>query len=458
LEPIGGGLRSLRVSPLALIACAAALAAGWLLDDLVLRPPFPVTYQGIAPLAPLYAFPIPVLRAQAAIFLVLAAMLAGAAGTLADPARVPRRTFGVVVGAAAFLLPLALFLVRQDLPRLGSQFEIYRADEFLDDARRIDSVGGFLAHYVERMPSLSLHGSHFPPGHALFLYAVGKTFGFGTFPAGIAVLACFAVGVVVCWLAIDERFPGIPSRQAVLLLLACPSLLDFACTSMDAVFFLFAALALRAGFRALAPEGSPLQAVGAGILLLVATFFSFSALPVGLVLLVHAAFSAARRPLSAAVRLLWIAAAYAAAAVALSGATGFAIWKCVLAAREHGLELMTRAVGAEPRTIAPQFWYGNAVAFAIGGGVALVAALVARLRARPLFAEAWTPAVLVALAAMTLGGIYFMETERVWIFALPWVAAAAVSTGGFEPATLRLLVVVGALQALAMEIVLFTLW
>ncbi len=433
MEPIGGGLRSLRVSPLALIACAAALAAGWVLDDLVLRPPFPVTYQGIPPLAPLYAFPIPVLRAQAAIFLVLAAMLVSASESLA-------------------------FLVRQDLATLGSQFEIYRADEFLDDARHIDSVASFLAHYVERMPSLSLHGSHFPPGHALLLCAVGKTFGSGAFPAGIAVLGCSALGVVVCWLAIDERFPGAPSRQAALLLLVCPSMLDFACTSMDAVFLLFAALALRAGFRALAAEGTPLQAVAAGILVLVATFFSFSALPLGCVLLVHGALSGARRPLVAAIRLAWIAAGYAAAAIALFGATGFPIWKCVLAAREHGLELMTHALGRPPRAIAPQFWYGNALAFAIGGGVALVAALVARLRARPLFEEAWTPAMLVALAAMTFGGIYFMETERVWIFALPWVAAAAVSTGAFDHRSLRLLLVAGAVQALAMEVFLFTLW
>jgi hypothetical protein len=458
LEANGREPGGLRVAPLALVACAAALAAGWLLDFLVFRPPFPVAYRGIAPLAPLYAFPIPVLRVQAAVFAALAALLVAASRTLCDPGRVGRRAFAAALGAAALLLPAALFLVREDLGRLGGQFEIYRGDEFLEDARRIGSVGAFLEHYVASMPSLSLHGSHFPPGHALLLHAVGLLFGEGTLPAGIAVLALSAAGVVAAWLAIEELCPGGPARQAALLLLACPSMLDFACSSMDAVFLLFAALALRAGLRAVAPEAGPGSALLCGALLLAAAFFSFSALPLGLVLLLHAAFAGARRPARTAVRLAWIGAAFALAAWILYAATGFAIWSCLLEARRGGLELMTRALGTDPRSLAPQFWYGNLAAFAIGAGVAPVAALAARLRAGRLAADAWTPAVLLALAAMTLGGFYFMETERVWLFALPWTAGAAVSAGIFDPRSLRLLLAAGLAQALAMEIGLFTLW
>jgi hypothetical protein len=51
-----------------------------------------------------------------------------------------------------------------------------------------------------------------------------------------------------------------------------------------------------------------------------------------------------------------------------------------------------------------------------------------------------------------------METERIWLFALPWVAAAAVAAGPFERGSLRLLLGSGLAQALAMEIGLFTLW
>ena len=448
----------LRVAPLVLIACEAALAIAWVLDFAVFRPPFPVGYQGRAALAPLYAFPIPVLRVQAIAFVALAFALLRASDRLADPSRTPSRAFGATLFAAAVLLPLALFWTRQDLGELGSQFEIYRGDEFLLDARRIGSIGAFLANYVREMPNLSLHGSHFPPGHALLLFLVGKVFGAGTFPAGAAILLLFAAGVVVAWGAVERLFPGRPARQAALLLLACPSALDFACTSMDAVFFLFAALALRAGLSAFSAEGTARQAMTTGVLLLVAAFFSFSTFPLGLVLFFYAGFAGRHALRRTAARLALTGVSFAASALLLDGATGFAIWKCVPEARRLGMELMARAVDGDPRAYFLQFDYGNVVAFAIGAGVALLPALVERLRARPALAEPWTPAALLALAGMGFSGIYFMETERIWLFALPWIAAAAVAAGPFERGSLRLLLGSGLAQALAMEIGLFTLW
>ena len=67
-------------------------------------------------------------------------------------------------------------------------------------------------------------------------------------------------------------------------------------------------------------------------------------------------------------------------------------------------------------------------------------------------------AAVATLAVMALGGIYFMETERIWIFAVPWLAAAAVAPGPIDERSLRVLFVVGALQALVMESLFLTLW
>ena len=453
-EEAGG----LRVSPNVWLACVAALALLWALDFAVFQPPFPVGYQGRAALAPLYAVAMPVLRVQALLFAVFAFALVRTSARLADPERTGRRAFGAILFLASIVLPLALFWVRQDLAELGSQFEIYRGDEFLGDARRIDSIAAFLAGYVESMPGLSLHGSHFPPGHAVALYLVGKVFGFGTFPAGAFVLLAFACGLVVAWLAIERLFPGKAARQAALLLLACPSILDFACTSMDAVFFLAAALALRTGLRAFSAEGTYRDAVLAGALLLLAAFFSFSAFPLGLVLLFHAAFAGRHALGRTAVKLALTGAAFAGSALLLRGATGFALWSCLAEARRGGLELMARAVDGDPRSYFLQFDYGNLAAFAIGTGIAVLPAVVERLRARPLLLEPWTPAVFLALAAMGFSGIYFMETERVWLFAVPWVTAAALAAGPFGRASAALLLASGLVQALAMEIGLFTLW
>ena len=59
---------------------------------------------------------------------------------------------------------------------------------------------------------------------------------------------------------------------------------------------------------------------------------------------------------------------------------------------------------------------------------------------------------------MSFGGVYFLETERIWLFALPWLAACAVSGGSFDDRSMRLSIGVGFSQALLAETVLFTLW
>jgi hypothetical protein len=50
------------------------------------------------------------------------------------------------------------------------------------------------------------------------------------------------------------------------------------------------------------------------------------------------------------------------------------------------------------------------------------------------------------------------ETERIWLYATPWLAAIAVADRPFADGSLRLLLGLGCAQALAMEALLFTLW
>ena len=97
-------------------------------------------------------------------------------------------------------------------------------------------------------------------------------------------------------------------------------------------------------------------------------------------------------------------------------------------------------------------------AFAIGAGLGLVSALALRLRASGSKLDPWTAATAATLAVMTFGGFYTMETERIWLYALPWIALVAVSARPFECAALRVLLAAGWAQSLAMEVLLFTLW
>ena len=119
---------------------------------------------------------------------------------------------------------------------------------------------------------------------------------------------------------------------------------------------------------------------------------------------------------------------------------------------------MTSVIGMPPHQLYFLIAYGNAAAFLIGSGLALLPAVIIRFchQGEPR-SDAFSLATIITLAAMAFGGMYIMETERIWLFALPWVAltACAASPPGN---VLRLLLAAGLSQAYLMEVVLFTLW
>jgi hypothetical protein len=455
-SPAADGPARVPLAGFALTAVALAIlfaSAHAVVGDQVLA-----TWRGETALAPWYAFVQPVARPGALLFVLLAAAITGLAPRGADPERTTRSRFGVLLAAAAILLPFALFLARSGAAALGTQFDVYRNEEFLHDARRIADLPRFLEQYVELMPTLSLHGQHFPPGHAVLLYGAGKLLGPSPFAAGMVVLLFGAAAVVLAWRTIAELASERAARQGALLLLAAPSLLVFTCTSMDAVFLFFATLAWHLSIRALAEGARPRRAWLAGAAILSAAVFSFSALPVGLAILVFAVLRGRAAPARTAGILLQILAGTAVAALALHLATGFPIWTCFLRARESNAELMRHAAGAGAGTLWGLYSLGNASAFLSAAGIGLVAAFAAGWRRRRHAREPVAAATVLALLVMAGGGIYFLETERIWLFALPWLAASAVAAGAFDERSLRRALALGFLQALVVETTLFTLW
>lgn len=461
------------------LAAAALLAGLWALDRYVFHLSVLTKFRGASAASPLYAFWNPILRPEALAFVLLALAFAWLAPLLADPARAARPTFVASLFVAGVALPLALFLVRQDLGELGAPFRTYANEEFWYDALKVprmqdasgrSGVSVFLRHYVEAMPRLSLHGQHFPPGHALFLHASNTLFGAQLVTAALAVLAAAALGLVAAYLALRELCDEHAARQGALLLAALPPFLDFACTSMDAVFFLWAALALWTALRSLRTNASVVAALVAGATLGFAALSSFAVLPLGLLVLVYALFLAARRERARSAMARQLAAIGAGFALFLAAfwlATGFAWWDCVLHARESGLVLMTKVLKSPPSSRWAELSYGNFAAYLIALGPGVVALLLARCAQRgagndPNRAsrprDAWTPAVLLTLLAMTLGGLFFMETERIWLFTLPWIVATAGAAGATRASGLRTAAALSLAAAVASELCLFTLW
>jgi len=447
--------RVLRV-PWTWIGASAALLVGlWFLDLFVLHTGLLTRFRGQPALTPLYTFWIPVVRPTVLIFPILAAGLVWIAPRLVDPDRTSRTRFALILPLAAVLLAFALFLVRESPTQLGAQWNLYRNEEFWHDALRITDLRAFLAHHVELMPRLSTHGRHYPPGNALLLYGVSRTFGPNEWAAGATVLALAAAALPLVFLALREIATESAARQGALLVALAPTFLDHACTAMDAVFLFFAALALWLGLRACGPRGRVLDAVLAGCALLLATLFSFSTFPLGLALTLYALIRLRARAWKP---LLVIGATYVVCALFLQGFAHFSLWDAVQMGQKNAHEFMARVSAGKPNIDRVRLGYGNSVAFLIGAGAPLIAAAFARFRQDGFRRSPWRIATVLALSVMAFAPLHYLETERIWLYAVPWVAGAIVCDGPLDSGSLRRIAAAALVQALAMECLLFTLW
>jgi len=451
------------------LASAAALALigvlvllhRWTLGREILSP-----LQGQVALSPLYAFWRPLLRPEALVFVAVATTFVVLAPRWCDAERTSPRRFGLLLALASLVLPLALFLVRDDLGALGQQFVYYANEEFWHDAQRIpglaDRAGNtgamaFVSNYVELMPQLSLHGRHFPPGHALWLHSIASSTGGGLFVAALSVLAAFALALQFTLQALRTRLSEPAARQATLLVLAAPAALDFACTSMDAVFLMWSSLALWLTLRAQRRGATLGSCCAAGLALAAAVFSSFAALPVALFLLLDAAFSPTdeRR---GRLRALALVAAFAGLALLLLALlTGFSILDCFLEARRSNTAFMEHTLGASTWSRWPTLATGNLAAALLGAGLGLVAALLLRLRS-PLRGDTWTLSTLACLALFATAGLFYLETERIWLFTLPWIAGSALAVSAWSRSTLRAALAVTLAVAGIARVCTSTLW
>jgi len=443
-----------------LIGTAVAFGACVALDRLVLHNNVLTTFNGQQPLSPLYAFWMPQVRMEAASFVVTAIALVWMVPKLLE-SRTSDRWFGVVLLAASLALPLALSATRESVDRIGTQFLIYRGEEYFDDALRISDLSMFLRHYTELVPHLSLHGRVHPPGFASILYLVRQAAGPSPYAAGVVVLLLFSGGVLAMWRAAARVLDRRQARIAALLGLAIPSLLDFACTSMDAVFFSASCLVLWASFAALEGEGRWWHATLAGILFYLAALLSFSAVPLGLFVSLYALGSWWRqRGARIPAQLALILAGFGVAYLGLRTATGFDLWSSLLAAREQHYQIMSRVIGQSVASAYLPTTFGNISALLIGSGLAVVP-LFLRMAGGALKTAPASPLLIATAVVVTVvcaGGLYVMETERILMFVMPWLTLTAVAASHLPDATVRLLLAAGWLQTFVMEVLLFTLW
>jgi hypothetical protein len=394
-----------------------------------------------APAQPLVVFLRPALSTWALpAALVLAASLYGAVRLHRAEAAVGPLGFAAATFVLALATRVALNVFRGGPGALDQPFVVGRAGEgrteFLPGLSFLEGgVGHFLSHFTAISPRLPIQAQGHPPGLLLAMHYLGIDTA-----AGLATLTIVvgALAIPLLYLLARELAPEAEARAAALLFVFVPTSLLYGATSADALFATLGVLA-AVGLLARRPAN---QALGAGALAL-ATFFSYALLAVG----AWAALVRWRREgLGAALRLAALSAfVLVAAFLVLDLVAGFDLIAAIRTTDDRYREGIARL-----RPYA--FWFfGSPAAFILMLGP------IAWFWGRSLAAkEATAVALGLVIAISVVAGYTKAETERIWIFLVPFACLAAARS---LPRRWLTPVLLGATaQAVLIEIFLATKW
>jgi methylthioxylose transferase len=391
--------------------------------------------------------PFAISWAPRAGFLAPVSALVLLGGALAAPRVSTRLRRPAGFAAALFVLALALGLAL-NLARNGIRdwYAIFDTsphgsfeapNEYLPGLPALSyGVRFFLDRFAELVPAEPVNVAGHTPGLLLTLHLLGISSA-----QGLAAL-CVGAGALTAPLAYDlgRTLHGEEcGRSAGLLTAFAPSLLVFGVTSAD---YLYAALGLASASLLVRPRPA-VRLAGTGLAAL-AAFFSWLllALPAWAAIVVWR-----REGLRSAAL---IALGCALALIALNGALALWVGYDAIGALRATSSVYHHSVAS----IRPYwFWvFGSPTAWGVMLGVAIAVPALRAVVAR----EPAAVALAVVVLASAVLGFTKAETERIWLPFVPLACVAAATQ--LDARRLRLYLVLLAAQALAVELLFFTIW
>jgi hypothetical protein len=316
----------------------------------------------------------------------------------------------------------------------GGSFEASR--EYLPALPLLShGVGYYVGHFAHLLPYLPTHAKGNPPGPVVAIHLLGIT------SAAPLTAICVGLGALTAPLAYGlGRTLGTEQRGrlAAILTAFSPALILFGVTSLD---YVFAALGTAVAWLLVSPGR---VARAAGYALAGLSSFCSWLLPATAAWAVLVVWRR-RGWRSASVVALGVAGGLLAVNVALALTLGYdpvAVVRALAPIYRHGI--------AAHRPY-PYWLFGSPVAWVVMLGVP-TGWLAVRSLAR---ADDAAIALAAVIAVTAVAGFTKAETERIW---LPFVPLAAVAAAAAAPTRLRPVVLVLALQAIAIELLFNTVW
>jgi len=359
------------------------------------------------------------------------------------------------------LVLIIAFALTQNEARLFQNIYDYRTFGTPGDLLLFNTLHDVWEKWNALMPVLHGRNPHYPPGN-LFLLKVEQLYDVPGLLKALVIAATLSCVPLLYFLGGILGLERDAALLAVALFITSASPTIFPTTSSTPAVMFFS-LAAYLGFFTAVKRNSAQGAATCGVSLALYSLLSFSVFVVGLsMFLIGLAYFCLAGDLrrNAARAGLLTGVVFLASLLLVYDLTGFNLWTCFTRSIQQNSQLMT----ASPFATVSRYLLrstGNILAYAVFTGVvtaALAAAGWLRLARAPRDLRIFTGASLMTLLVAGFAGLFFMETERIWVFFTPFLALSAAwgircrPGAGSRPDTAGLLVMTSFLTTSVQEL------
>jgi hypothetical protein len=371
------------------------------------------------------------------------------------------------ISAAKFLTILILFfivfsisiaLTRDGAYGLYETFMHSKLD-YHGDARKITNVGDFLKNYSELAPTLSQHGTIHPPGYALLHYLFIKLFGDNLLFLALSIIFLGALTIIPIYF-LARKFDAENARIATMLCVFAPAYVIFTATCVDIVFFLVVSLLFLSIFYSRNYWGW----ARSGAILALAIMFHFMSPLFGIIAVAYS-YLKNRNFKKTALEMLIFGSMPIFIFLLMRITVGYDIIKNFFVALKLS-DLQFIKLGVKTNYASPGYYVlyqlMSIIPFLIYLSWPVILNYIKEIRGRAHAILSDPQKILVVLGwvflpVLLFAGIFMAETERLWIFLVPFFvlpAAKKIMSDEDRSAVFVLLF----LQIITTQIVFFTYW
>jgi hypothetical protein len=359
------------------------------------------------------------------------------------------------------LLLITVFALSQSDARLFQNIYDYKSFGTDRDLALFSNLRDVWEKWNLMMPALHGRNPHYPPGN-LFILKIEQLYHVPGLLKGLVITATLLCVPFLYYLGKVLGYSHETALLTVALFVTSASPTIFPTTSTAAATMFFT-LASYLGFFTAIKNNRMRGAILCGFSLSLYSLMSFSVFIVGLsilmISLIYIFFDSQRR--------VYIVKTDIIAGITFIGSllllyifTGFNLWSCLIQSIQNNSDIMT----VDPFDAPVRYLLrstGNILAYSIYTGIVLSSLALAgysRLYKAALDIRIFIAGCLATLIAAGFSGLFFMETERIWVFFTPFLAISAGwgilswSNPDNRPEIARLLIITNLLTTSVQEI------